>query len=77
MNSQQLNSLNNSMNNQNQSNKSSTTTVSMNPQTQASTSNVATQGNNEKQEKVLITGDDILIEYVERLMGQIKNFQDD
>jgi hypothetical protein len=27
----------------------------------------------DKQEKVLITGDDILIEYVERLMNSIKN----
>ena len=28
------------------------------------------------QERVLITGDDILIEYVERLMNEIKNVND-
>jgi hypothetical protein len=29
-----------------------------------------------QQERVLITGDDILIEYVERLMNEIKNVDD-
>ena len=35
------------------------------------------QGSTQAQEKVLITGDDILIEYVERLMNSIKNLADD
>jgi len=35
----------------------------------ASSSQVDKSG---QQEKVLITGDDILIEYVDRLMGQLK-----
>lgn len=30
-----------------------------------------------QQEKVLITGDDILIEYVDRLMNQLKVMNDD
>lgn len=35
----------------------------------------STQGASQ-QERVLITGDDILIEYVERLMNEIKNVDD-
>lgn len=35
-----------------------------------------TSGGNGAQERVLITGDDILIEYVERLMNEIKNVND-
>lgn len=33
-------------------------------------------GSSGAQERVLITGDDILIEYVERLMNEIKNVND-
>ena len=47
---------------------------------QSSTPNAAGQpgsaGATGTQERVLITGDDILIEYVERLMNEIKNVND-
>ena len=46
---------------------------------QASEKSQLTQnaGGQQQQEKVLITGDDILIEYVERLMNQLKVMGDE
>ena len=44
---------------------------------QASEKSSLTQNTAQTQEKVLITGDDILIEYVDRLMNQLKIMGDE
>ena len=47
-----------------------------NPNQTPQASSTASQQSSNLQERVLITGDDILIEYVERLMNEIKNVND-
>ena len=54
-----------------QTNSQQTSNANATPQA----STVSGQSSNQ-QERVLITGDDILIEYVERLMNEIKNVSD-
>ena len=47
-----------------------------NPSQTPQASTTVSQQSSNQQERVLITGDDILIEYVERLMNEIKNVTD-
>ena len=53
--------------------KSSTQTAQLPATTVQTTAASVSSQPGQSQERVLITGDDILIEYVERLMNEIKN----
>jgi hypothetical protein len=56
----------------------STTQSTANPSSikDSTVSVIGSTAGSTQQERVLITGDDILIEYVERLMNEIKNVDD-